>query len=90
MQCEETGDCPQAMVQRVLNGMRRLALCLRSHGWPDWPDPSVDSEGRPGFNLLQVQGFTPSSPQIDDKLQECEHVMPGGAPVPLTRPGRPG
>jgi hypothetical protein len=89
-QCEATGDCPQAMVQQVLNGMRRLARCVRSHGVPNWPDPTVDSEGRPGFNLLHAQGFNPNSPQIDNKLQECEHVMPGGAPVPLIRPGRPG
>ena len=90
MQCEETGDCPQAMVQRVMNGMRMLTRCMRSHGVPNWPDPTVDSEGRPGFNLLHVNGFDPSSPQIDHKLQECEHEMPGGAPVPLIRPGGPG
>ena len=64
------------MVQRVLNGMRRLALCLRSRGVPNWPDSTVDSEGRPGFNLLHIQGFNPNSPRIDDKLQECEHVTP--------------
>jgi hypothetical protein len=78
------------MVQRVLNGMRMLARCMRSHGVPTWPDPTVDSEGRPGFNLLHVNGFDPSSPQIDNKLQECEHEMPGGAPVPLIRPGSHG
>lgn len=89
-QCEETGECPQAMVQRVLNGMRKLARCMRSHGVPNWPDPTVDSEGRPGFNLLHVNGFDPNSSQIDSKLQECEHEMPGGAPVPLIRPGGPG
>ncbi len=89
-QCEETGVCPQAMVQRVMNGMRRFARCMRSHGVPGWPDPSIDSEGRPGFNLLHVSGFNPDSPQIDNKMQECEYVMPGGAPVALIRPGRPG
>jgi hypothetical protein len=90
IQCEETGNCPQTMVQQVMNGMRRLAACMRSHGVPGWPDPTVDSEGRPGFNLLHVQGFNPDSSQIDSKLQECEHTMPGGAPVPLIRPGGPG
>jgi hypothetical protein len=89
-QCEQTGDCPQAMVQRVLNGMRMMALCMRSHGVPGWPDPTVDSEGRPGFNLLHAQGFNPNSAQIDNKMQECAHAMPGGAPVPVIRPGGPG
>ena len=59
-QCEETGDCPQAMVQRVVNDMRLLARCMRSHGVPNWPDPTVDSEGRPDFNLLHVHAFDPN------------------------------
>jgi hypothetical protein len=90
-QCEETGDCPQAMVQQVLTGMRRFAQCMRSHGVPGWPDPTVDSEGRPGFNLLHVHGFDPNSAQIQDtKMSECYGTMPGGAPVPEIRPGSPG
>jgi len=59
-QCEETGDCPQAMVQRVVSDMRLLARCMRSHGVPNWPDPTVDSEGRPDFNLLHVHAFDPN------------------------------
>ena len=90
VQCEETGVCPQAMVHRVMNGMLAFSRCMRSHGVPNWPDPTVDSEGRPGFNLLHVHGFDPNSPQIDNKMQECGHVMPGGAPVPLIRPVPPG
>ncbi len=38
-QCEETGDCPQAMVRQVLNGMQAFARCMRSRGVPDWPTP---------------------------------------------------
>jgi hypothetical protein len=75
------------MVQLAMSGMRRFARCMRSHLVPNWPDPTIDSEGRPGFNLLHVSGFDPNSPQIDNKMQECQHVMPGGAPVALTRPG---
>jgi hypothetical protein len=89
-QCEETGDCPQAMVQRVVNDMRLLARCMRSHGVPNWPDPTVDSEGRPDFNLLHVHGFDPNSQQIDNKMQECGHVMPAGGGIPVIAPGGPG
>ena len=89
-QCYESGVCPQALIRQALNAGLQFARCMRSHGVPNWPDPTVDSEGRPGFNLLHVNGFDPSSPQIDHKLQECEHEMPGGAPVPLIRPGGPG
>jgi hypothetical protein len=90
VECEETGDCPQAMVAQVMNGMRQFSQCMRSHGVAGWPDPAVDSEGRPGFNLLHVQGFDPNSPQIETTMQQCEHTMPGGAPVPVIRPGGPG
>jgi hypothetical protein len=89
-QCEETGDCPQAMVQRVVNDMRLLARCMRSHGVPNWPDPTVDSEGRPDFNLLHVHGFDPNSPQINNKMQACGHVMPAGGGIPVIAPGGPG
>src|SRR5712664_1148747 len=40
-QCETTGDCPQAVVQQALNIMREYAQCLRSHGVPHWPDPTL-------------------------------------------------
>jgi hypothetical protein len=88
-QCEETGNCPQAVVQPVLNGMRRLARCLRSHGVPDWPDPTVDAQGRPSFNLLHATGLDPSSPQVNTAMRVCEreHVMPAGVGVPVAQPG---
>ena len=85
-QCEETGDCPQAMVQRVVNDMRLLARCMRSHGVPSWPDPTVDSEGRPVFQL-SAHGFTreqADSPEIVHTADECQHLLPsalGGTPI---------
>ena len=89
-QCETTGDCPQALVQQALNVMRKYARCMRAHGVPNWPDPTVDSEGRPGFNLVPIHGTDWNSPQISTKMQECYHVMPGGVPVPVIAPGGPG
>ena len=89
-QCEETGDCPQALVQAAMTALLIYARCMRSHGVPTWPDPTLDSEGRPGFNLLHVQGFDPNSSQTSNVMQDCYHVMPGGVPVPVTAPGGPG
>jgi hypothetical protein len=89
-QCEETGYCPQALVQATMDALRTYARCMRSHGLSTWPDPSVDSQGRPGFNLLHVQGFDPNSAQTSNVMQECFHVMPGGVPVPVIAPGGPG
>ena len=89
-QCEETGDCPQALVQQAMAALRTFARCIRSHGLPTWPDPTIGSEGRPGFNLLHVQGFNPNSSQTSNVMQACYHVMPGGVPVPVIAPGGPG
>jgi hypothetical protein len=89
-QCEETGDCPQALVQQAMTALRTFARCIRSHGLPTWPDPTIGSEGRPGFNLLHVQGFNPNSSQTSNVMQACYHVMPGGVPVPVIAPGGPG
>jgi hypothetical protein len=89
-QCEETGSCPQAMVHRVMNSMLSFSRCMRAHGVLNWPDPTVDSEGRPGFNLVPIHGTNWNSPQIQNKIHECEHVMPAGGGVPAIYPGGPG
>jgi hypothetical protein len=86
-QCETTGDCPQAVVQQALNIMREYAQCLRSHGVARWPDPTLDSQGRPFFDVsaagLSYQ-YTHSS-AFESKDSECERLVGGsaGVPVPL-------
>jgi hypothetical protein len=89
-QCEETGNCPQAMVQRVLSAMRMFSRCMRADGVSNWPDPSVDAEDRPGFNLAAIHGTDWNSPYIQNKIYACEHVMPAGGGVPVIYPGQPG
>jgi hypothetical protein len=77
-QCMQAGDCPQALVQQMLTADRRFARCMRSHGVPNWPDPALDSEGRPVFNLVPA-GITHSathSPPISNKLAECGRLDP--------------
>jgi hypothetical protein len=77
-QCLQAGDCPQALVQQMLTADRRFAGCMRSHGVPNWPDPTLDAEGRPGFNLVPV-GITHAathSPPISNKLAECSRLDP--------------
>lgn len=89
-QCEETGSCPQAMVQQVVSDMRKFSRCMRSNGVRNWPDPSVDSEGRPGFNLVPIHGTDWNSPNVQNTIYECEHLMPAGGGVPAIYPGGPG
>ena len=81
-QCMLTGVCPRALVRQILTAELRLARCMRAHGVPDWPDPTIDSEGRPFFNV-SAHGIDPHhSPRINTKIGECERLT-GNPPVPL-------
>jgi hypothetical protein len=86
-QCFLADDCPPAVVQRLLNVERQFAQCMRSDGVPHWPDPTIDSQGRPVFAIsISKDGFDPHSPQIMAKGDECSHLMPGvpGAPLAVS------
>ena len=84
------GQQTQTQSQRDLAAMRRFAQCMRSQGVPTWPDPTYDPTAGWGFNLVNVQGFDPSSAAIDNKMDVCDRALPPGIGVPLARPGRPG
>ena len=77
---------PVGEVQQLLIGMLRFSQCMRSHGVPNWPDPSVDGEGRPLF-LLSSHGFTrpqAHSARVTETEAECAPLLPpalGGTPI---------
>jgi hypothetical protein len=82
-QCMMTGDCPQALVQQVLTVERSFARCMRARGVPNWPDPAIDTEGRPVFDISS-HGITRSerhSPRLEAKMNQCERAT--GSPVPM-------
>jgi hypothetical protein len=78
---------PPAEVQLLLPGMREFSQCMRSHGVPNWPDPTIDSEGRPDFPLSGVPGHDRNywrSAQVMTIDGECHHLLPsalGGVPI---------
>jgi hypothetical protein len=77
-QCMAGAMCPEALVQQVLSEERNFAQCMRSHQVPHWPDPSIDSEGRPVFAIsISKLGFDPYSPQVWVRGNQCAHLMPG-------------
>jgi hypothetical protein len=82
-QCELTGDCPPALVRQALTEGLNFARCMRSHGVPNWPDPTIDSEGRPFFDV-SAHGITHSethSPPMSTKIGDCERLTGGGVPL---------
>jgi hypothetical protein len=62
-----------AEVQQVMNAMANVARCIRSHGVPNWPDPSLDV-GRPTFDIHDIDY---RAPKISAAIHRCQHLMPG-------------
>jgi hypothetical protein len=75
-QCYLADVCPRALVQRAMNAGLKFARCMHSHGVPDWPDPTIDSEGRPLYNITVPR---PPPPRVAAAMSECERLEPAGA-----------
>jgi hypothetical protein len=63
----------QAQVQEMLSGMRDFSVCMRSHGVHSWPDPTIDSDGQPVFDLHGR--IDPDTPQIDHTSTTCSRRL---------------
>jgi hypothetical protein len=76
---------PAAEVPVMLRAMLPFARCMRAEGVPKFPDPAVDSEGRPMFPL-STHGISLSyshSNQFNAVIGKCQHLLPrqlGGIP----------
>lgn len=73
-QCLMTGDCPRSVVQPALEEGLKFARCMRSHGVTNWPDPSVDSLGRPSFQVTKagISIDATRSPEMLSKIGDCQ------------------
>jgi hypothetical protein len=80
-QCMQNSDCPPALVQQMLNADLKLARCMRSHGVPNFPDPTTDSNG-PVFNITKagISDAASHTSQFEAKLTECGRLVGGNAP----------
>ena len=76
---------PPAEVPILVRAMLPFARCMRSNGVPNFPDPAVDSEGRPYFPL-STAGISLNyshSQHFTAVVDECQHLVPrqlGGIP----------
>ena len=70
-QCYLADDCPQALVQHAVSAGRGFARCMRAHGVTNWPDPSIDSQGRPLFDINVPR---PTPPRINTAMNECTRL----------------
>lgn len=56
-----------------------FSKCMRSHGVPEYPDPSG---GGGAINLSPGSNINPFSPAVKDAQAECQKLLPGGGPRP--------
>lgn len=87
-QCLLAGDCPQSLVQQLLIIERKYAQCLRSHGIPNWPDPTISPKGgRPVFDLSGAglnpfsQAYSRDSSQFGASDRQCRRLVGGTVPI---------
>jgi hypothetical protein len=80
-QCIEAGDCPPALVQQMLTADRKFAQCMRAHGVPNWPDPTIGPNGGPIFKV-SAAGITHTqthSPPMENTIMACLRTDPAPA-----------
>ncbi|MGO9898427.1 MAG: hypothetical protein ACLP0J_01765 [Solirubrobacteraceae bacterium] len=69
--CGSSGNRSQSVHQ---NGFLAFSECMRSHGVPNFPDPSS------GGGIHLSSGMNPSSPAFKAAQASCYKLMPGGGP----------
>jgi hypothetical protein len=67
------GGLTPAERQAAINALLKFARCMRTHGLPDFPDPTTNGHG------IQINfPVDPSSPQFQSALKACRAVAPPG------------
>jgi hypothetical protein len=80
--CGRNADCSPALVQQWLDADRKLARCMRSHGIPNFPDPTGGGPSGPYFPISKVgiSDAASHAPEFMAKLSECGRLMGDTAP----------
>jgi hypothetical protein len=81
-QCMQNNDCMPAQVQQMMTADLKLARCMRSHGVPNFPDPTNGGAGGPWFNISRV-GISDAASHTAAfmaKLNECSRLVGDNAP----------
>ena len=74
------GGPSQAEIRQEWNGMASFARCMRSHGAPNWPDPTPYPP-RPGEPTFQLPASIQPTPQTISKMEECLRLVPNNEVV---------
>lgn len=61
----------QAVVRKQFEQALKQAACMRSHGYPDWPDPSMGPNGQGIMIPGPPSNVDPNSPQVLKAAKAC-------------------
>jgi hypothetical protein len=80
--CMLNSDCPPALVQQMMAADLKLARCMRSHGVPNFPDPTNGGASGPVFNITKagISDAASHTHQFISKLDECGRLVGENAP----------
>jgi hypothetical protein len=74
------GQNPAAQVAQAGTQALRFSRCMRAHGVPNFPDPSVQSNGSGVAVTIRLHagsgGIDPHSPQFQAAQQACRSILP--------------
>jgi hypothetical protein len=71
------GTASQPLTAQEEQDYLRAAACMRSHGVPNFPDPSF-SGGHVSVSI--PSSINTSSPQVAQAIQVCQKLIPAGLP----------
>ena len=63
-----------AQQRQLTNQALKFVACMRAHGLPTFPDPTVNAQG---VEFRGQAGVGPDSPQFQFAQQACRKLMPG-------------
>jgi hypothetical protein len=74
-QVQQEAQQEQQKLRQLLPVLLKFSRCMRSHGQPDYPDPTLNNQGIAGN--LKGAGIDPQSPLFLAAVRVCQHLAPG-------------
>jgi hypothetical protein len=76
------GSSTQPQVQQEQHDAVRFAVCMRSHGVPDYPDPHISGSSNHVQITISPGSADPNSPVFGSAGHACHNLLPdGGMPA---------
>ena len=71
------GGSPQTITAAEQQDYLRAAACMRSHGFPQFPDPTFANGG---VHFTLPPGMNQNSPGVQQAITTCQKLIPSGLP----------